>query len=114
MYACMLYLGGGARVDNTTWLVQLCQDLLMEVLCIIDPPIAGGVTSIYSIERLRLTSPAVKHPQHSPFYSITLIRLQGKKVVSSTVILETQAAWHLPSTTVSTVTVAQLPACQLN
>ena len=49
MYACMLYLGGGARVDNTTWLVQLCQDLLMEVLCIIDPPIAGGVTSIDSI-----------------------------------------------------------------
>jgi len=29
------------------------------------------------------------------------------------VILETQAAWHLPSITVSTFTVAQLP-CQLN
>jgi len=66
-----------------------------------------------TIERLRLTSRAVKHPQYSPFYSVSLIRLQGKKVVSSTVILEMQAAWHLPSTTVSTVTVAQLP-CQLN
>jgi len=67
----------------------------------------------YAIERLRLTSQAVKHPQHSPFYFLSLIRLQGKKVVSSTVILETQAAWHLPSITVSTVTVAQLPF-QLN
>ena len=66
-----------------------------------------------AIERLRLTSQTVKHPQHSSFYSVSLIRLQGKKVASSTVILETQAAWHLPSTTVSTVTVAQLP-CQLN
>ena len=66
-----------------------------------------------SIERLHLTSQAVKHPQHSPLYSISLIRLQGKKVVSSTVILETQAGWHLPSTTVSTVAVAQLP-CRLN
>jgi len=45
----MLYLGGGARVDKTKWLVQLRQDLLMEVLCIIDPLIAGGVTSIDSI-----------------------------------------------------------------
>jgi len=38
--------------------------------------------------------------------------MKGKKVVSSTVILETQAAWNLPST-VSTVPVVQLP-CQLN
>jgi len=43
----------------------------------------------------------------------SLIRLQGKKVVSSTVILETPAAWSLQSTTVSTVAVAQLP-CRLN
>ena len=41
------------------------------------------------------------------------VRMQGKKVVRSTVILEMQAAWNLPSTTVSTVTVVQLP-CQLN
>jgi len=33
------------------------------------------------------------------------------KVVGSAVILETQAAWNLPSTTVSTVAVVQLP-CQ--
>jgi len=32
--------------------------------------------------------------------------MQGKKVVSSTVILEMQAAWNLPSSTASTVTVA--------
>ena len=73
----------------------------------------GGVTPIDSVERLRLTSQAVKHLQHSLFYSVLLIRLQGKKVVSSTVILEMQAAWHLPSTTVSNFTEAQLP-CQLN
>jgi len=36
-------------------------------------------------------------------------QLQGKKVVRSRVILEMQAAWNLPSTTVSTVTVVQLP-----
>jgi len=36
-----------------------------------------------------------------------------QEVVSSTVTLETQAAWNLPSTTVSTVSVAQLPY-QLN
>ena len=47
---------------------------------------------VFGIERLRLMSQAVKHPQHSPLYSVSLIRLQGKKVVSSTVILETQAA----------------------
>ena len=66
-----------------------------------------------SIERLRLTSQAVKHSQHSPLYFVSLIRLKVKKVGSSTVILETQAAWNLPSTTVSTVAVAQLP-CRLN
>ena len=38
--------------------------------------------------------------------------MKGKKVVSSTVILETQAAWNVPSTA-STVPVVQLP-CQLN
>ena len=32
-----------------------------------------------------------------------------QEIVSSTVILEMQAAWHLPSTTVSTFAVAQLP-----
>jgi len=32
--------------------------------------------------------------------------MQGKKVVSSTVILEMQAAWNLPSSTALTVTVA--------
>ena len=57
-----------------------------------------SMVSMVPIERLCLTSQAVKHPQHSPFYSVSLIRLQGKKVVSSTVTLETQAAWHLPST----------------
>jgi len=55
----------------------------------------------YLIERLCLMSKAVKHPQHSPLYSVSLIRLQGKKLVSSIVILETQTAWNLPSTTVS-------------
>jgi len=39
--------------------------------------------------------------------------MYGKEVVSSIVILKTQAARNLPSTTVSTVTVAQLP-CRLN
>jgi len=39
--------------------------------------------------------------------------MQGKKVVSSTVILETQVARNLPSTNVSTVAVAELPR-QLN
>ena len=32
-----------------------------------------------------------------------------QEIVSSTVILEMQAAWNLPSTTVSTFAVAQLP-----
>ena len=34
--------------------------------------------------------------------------MQGKKVVSSMVILEMQAAWNLPSTIASTVTVVQI------
>ena len=72
-----------------------------------------GMNSQCAIERLCLTSKAVKHPQYSPLYSVSLIRLQGKKVVSSTVILETQAAWHLPSSTVPTFALAQLP-CRLN
>jgi len=33
------------------------------------------------IEQLRLTSRAVKHPQHSLVYFVSLIRLQGKKAV---------------------------------
>jgi len=36
----------------------------------------------------------------------------GKKVVSSTVISETQSAWNLQSTTVSAVIVTQVP-CRL-
>ena len=46
-------------------------------------------------------------------HSVLFVRMYGKEVVSSIVILEMQAAGNLPSTTVSTVTVAQLP-CQLN
>ena len=67
------------------------------------------------IGRLCLMSQAIciKHPQHSLLYSVSLIRLQGKKVVSSTVILVMLGAWHLPSTAVSIFTVAQL-SCQLN
>ena len=65
------------------------------------------------IERLRLTSPAVKQPKRPPLYSVSLIRLHGKKAVISTVISETQAARNLRSTTVSTITVAQLP-CRLD
>jgi len=60
-----------------------------------------------SIERLRLTSQAIKHLQHSPIYFVSLIRPQGKEVVRSTVILEMQAAWNLPSTTVSTFAVVK-------
>ena len=41
--------------------------------------------------------------------SVSLIRLHSKKVVISTVILETQAARNLRSTTVLTFAVAQLP-----
>ena len=65
------------------------------------------------IERLRLTSPTVKLLKRPPLYSFSFIRLHGKKVVISTVILETQAACNLRSTTVSTVAVAQLP-CRLD
>ena len=66
-----------------------------------------------SIERLRLTSPAVKQPKRPSLYSVSLIRLHGKKAVISTVISETQAARNLRSTTVSTITIAQLP-CRLD
>ena len=52
-------------------------------------------------ERLHLTSPVVKDVQHPLLYSV-IIAMQGKKV-SSTVILEMQAAWNLPSSTASTV-----------
>ena len=57
-------------------------------------------------ERLHLTSPVVKDLQHPLLYSVIFVEMQGKKVVSSTVILEMQAAWNLPSSTASTVTVA--------
>ena len=32
-----------------------------------------------SLERLRLTPPAVKQPKRPPLYSVSLIRLHGKK-----------------------------------
>ena len=76
------------------------------------------VESYIPIERLRLTSPAIKQQPLlcSVSFIITtflpcslMIRLHGKKVVISAVILETQAARNLPSTTVSTAAVAQLP-----
>jgi len=63
----------------------------------------------FLIEWLHLSSLALKHPQHPPIYSISFVRMQGKKVVSSIVILETQAAWNLPSTIASIVSVLQLP-----
>jgi len=47
---------------------------------------------------------AVKQPQHALLYSVLTIR---RKVVSSTVILETQAARYSPNTAVSTVAVVQ-------
>ena len=50
--------------------------------------------------------------QHPPLYSILSIRMNGKKVVSSTVIFKMRTARNLPSTTVSAVAVAQFP-CQL-
>ena len=56
-------------------------------------------------EHLHLTSP-VKGLQHPLLYSVISVEMQGKKVVSSIVILEMQAAWNLPSSTASTVTVA--------
>ena len=79
-----------------------------------------SITSMYflpdqyplPIERLRLTSPAAKQPKRPPLYSVSFVRLYGKKVVISTVISETHAARNLRSTTVSTVAVAQLP-CRL-
>jgi len=43
------------------------------------------------IARLRLTSWAIKQLQYPPLHSVLFIRLQGKEVVSSTAILETQA-----------------------
>jgi len=57
-------------------------------------------------ERLHLTSPVVQDLQHPLLYSVIFVEMQGKKVVGSTVILEMQAAWNLPSSTTSTVTVA--------
>ena len=52
-----------------------------------------------------MTSPALKQPTRPPLYSVSFIRVYGKVVK---VILETQAARNLRSTTVSTVAVAQL------
>ena len=66
-----------------------------------------GYTNV-NIECLQLTSPAVKQPKRPPLYSVSLIRLYGKKVV-----IETQAARNLRSTTVSIAAVAQLP-CRLD
>jgi len=57
--------------------------------------------TVYKLEQLHLMSKVVKHPQHSSLHSVLLIRMQGKKVVSSTVILGMHAAWNLPSTTSS-------------
>ena len=64
-----------------------------------------GLTASAGIEHLQVTSPAIKQPKHPPLYSASFIRVYGKKVVISTVILETQAARNLQSTTVSTVAV---------
>ena len=64
-------------------------------------------------EQLRSTSQAIKQPQYPPLHSVFFVRLQRKEVVSSTVILEMQATWISPSTTVSTVAIAQLQ-CRLN
>ena len=83
-----------------SWPARLCHNNL------------AAITTL-SIERLRLTSPAVKQPKRPPLYSVSLIRLHGKKAVISTVISETQAARNLRSTTVSTITEAQLP-CRLD
>ena len=43
------------------------------------------------IERLHLTSPAVKQPKRPPLYSVSFIKLHDKVVISR-VISETQAA----------------------
>jgi len=51
----------------------------------------------------------IKQLQHPLLHSILFIRLQSKKVASSTVISEMQAAWNLLSTTVSIVIVVRLP-----
>jgi len=44
----------------------------------------------HSIEQLYLTPQAVKQPQYPPLHFFLIVRLHDKKVVSSTVILETQ------------------------
>ena len=43
-----------------------------------------------TIERLHLISPAIKQPKHPLLHSVSFIRLHSKRVVISTVILETQ------------------------
>ena len=73
----------------------------------------GYSHSNITIERAAFDATAV-NIRNTP-HSVSFIRMQGKKVVSSIVILEMQAAGNLPSTstTVSTVAVVQLP-CRLN
>ena len=63
-----------------------------------------------AIEQLCMMSLAIKRPQHPLLYSVSFVRMQGKKVGSSTMILEIQAAWNLLSN-VSVVALVQLP-CQ--
>ena len=82
------------------------------MICMVDG-CQRNMTYVRAIECLKVTSPAVKQPKRPPIYSVSFIRVYGKKVVMSTVILETQAARNLRSTTVSTVAVAQLP-CRLD
>jgi len=89
--------------------------LIMIPVVVGDEPLAKACrkSRVVYIELLHLTSLAVKYLQHSPLYSVSFIRMHGKKIVSCTAILEMQAAWNLPSTSVSIITVVQLP-CQLN
>jgi len=59
------------------------------------------------IEQLPLTSLAVKRLKHPPLYSVSFVRMQGKKVVR-----DLRNSSSLELTTLSVVTAAQLP-CQL-
>ena len=81
-----------------------------------DPQVYSHIHSNRADEKLQLKRyraaafdvTSRKTTEMSPIrYSVSSIRLHGKKVV------ETQAAWNLLSTTVSTAIVAQLP-CQLD
>jgi len=53
--------------------------------------IGVGLDPIFAIEWLCLMSLAVKHLQRPLLCSVLFVRMQGKKLVSSTVILEMQA-----------------------